>query len=87
MTHNVTKLPQVKYNKSHVEHILLSMCQICLTIFLTHGVPNTPQVKPTEDNCEAYFTQRVKCDFVPVSDLQCRRRQSLNGSRICKHIL
>jgi hypothetical protein len=24
--------------------------------FLTHGVPNTPQVKPTEDNCEAYFT-------------------------------
>jgi hypothetical protein len=34
------------------------MCQICLTIFLTHGVPNT-QVKPTEDNCEAYFTQHV----------------------------
>jgi hypothetical protein len=22
-------------------------------------VPNTPQVKPTEDNCEAYFTQHV----------------------------
>jgi hypothetical protein len=35
------------------------MCQICLTIFLAHGVPNTPQVKPTEDNCEAYFTQHV----------------------------
>jgi hypothetical protein len=35
------------------------MCQICLTIFLTHGVPNTPQVKPIEDNCEAYFTQHV----------------------------
>jgi hypothetical protein len=37
------------------------MCQIWLTIFLTHGVPNrnTPQVKPTEDNCEAYFTQHV----------------------------
>jgi hypothetical protein len=27
--------------------------------FLTHSVPNTPQVKPTEDNCEAYFTQHV----------------------------
>jgi hypothetical protein len=59
MTHNVTKLPQVKENKSHVKHILLNMCQICLTIFLTHGVPKTPQVKPTEDNCEAYFTQHV----------------------------
>jgi hypothetical protein len=35
------------------------MCHICLTIFLTHGVPNTPQVKPAEDNCEAYFTQHV----------------------------
>jgi hypothetical protein len=55
MTHNVTKLSQVKDNKSHVKHILLYMCKICLTIFLTHGVPNTPQVKPTEDNCEAYF--------------------------------
>jgi hypothetical protein len=32
MTHNVTKLPQVKDNKSHVKHILLYMCQICLTI-------------------------------------------------------
>jgi hypothetical protein len=43
--------------------------------FLTHGVPNTPQVKPTEDNCEAYstvyYTTCVKCDFVPVPDLQC----------------
>jgi hypothetical protein len=56
MTHNVTKLPQVKDNKAHVTHILLDMCQICLTIFfLTHGVPNAPQVKLTEDNCEAYF--------------------------------
>jgi hypothetical protein len=27
--------------------------------FLTHGVPNTPQVKPKEDTCEAYFTQHV----------------------------
>jgi hypothetical protein len=27
--------------------------------FLTHGVPNTPQVNLTEDNCEAYFTQHV----------------------------
>jgi hypothetical protein len=27
--------------------------------FFTHGVQNTPQVKPTEDNCEAYFTQHV----------------------------
>jgi hypothetical protein len=27
--------------------------------FLTHGAPNMPQVKPTEDNCEAYFTQHV----------------------------
>jgi hypothetical protein len=59
MTHNVTKLLQVKDNKSHVKHILLYMCQICLTIFLTHGVPNTPQVKQTEYNCEAYFTQHV----------------------------
>jgi hypothetical protein len=59
MTHNVTKLPQVKDNKSHVKRILLYMCQICLTIFLTYGVPNTPQVRPTEDNCEAYFTQHV----------------------------
>jgi hypothetical protein len=59
MTHNVRKLPQVKDNKSHVKHILLNMCQICLTIFLTHGVPNTPQVKPTEDNCEANCTQHV----------------------------
>jgi hypothetical protein len=59
MTHNVTKLPQVKDNKSHVKHILLYMWQICLTIFLTHGVPNTPQVKPTEDNCEANFAQHV----------------------------
>jgi hypothetical protein len=48
ITQNVTKLPQVKDNKSHVKHILLYMCQICLTIFLTHGVPNTPQVKPTK---------------------------------------
>jgi hypothetical protein len=48
MTHNVTKLPQMKANKSHVKHILLYMCQIYLTIFLTHGVSNTPQVKPTE---------------------------------------
>jgi hypothetical protein len=31
----------------------------CLTIFFTHGVPNTPQVKPTDDNIEAYFTQHV----------------------------
>jgi hypothetical protein len=59
MTHNVTKLPKVKDNKSQVKHILLHMCQICLTIFLTHGVPNTTQVKPTEDDCEAYFTQHV----------------------------
>jgi hypothetical protein len=29
----VTKLPQVKDNKAHVTHILLDMCQICLTIF------------------------------------------------------
>jgi hypothetical protein len=54
-----------------VKYIVLYVCQICLTIFLTHGVPNTPQVKPTEDNCEAYFTQRVSNDFVPVPDLQC----------------
>jgi hypothetical protein len=27
--------------------------------FLTHGVPNTPQVKPTEDNCQAYFRKHV----------------------------
>jgi hypothetical protein len=27
--------------------------------FLTHGVPNTPQLKPTEDNCEEYFTPHV----------------------------
>jgi hypothetical protein len=53
------------------------MCQICLTIFLTHGVPNTPQVKPIEDNFEAYFTQRVKCDFVPVPDLQCSGLNSI----------
>jgi hypothetical protein len=33
MTHNVTMLPQGKGNKSHVKHILLYMCQICLTIF------------------------------------------------------
>jgi hypothetical protein len=59
MTHNVAKLPQVKDNKSHVKHILLYMCQICLTIFLTHGLPNTSQVKQTEDNCEAYVTQHV----------------------------
>jgi hypothetical protein len=30
-----------------------------MSSFLTHGVPNTPQVKPTEDTCEAYFTQHV----------------------------
>jgi hypothetical protein len=59
MTHNVTKLPQLKDNKSHVKQILLYMCQICLTIFLTNCVPNTPQVKITEDNCDAYFTQHV----------------------------
>jgi hypothetical protein len=59
MTHNATKFPQVKDNKSHVKHILIYKCQICLTILLAHGVLNTPQVKPTEDNCEAYFTQRV----------------------------
>jgi hypothetical protein len=59
MKHNVTKLPQVKDNKSNVQHILHNMCQICLTIFLTHGVPKTPQVKLTEDNCEAYFTQYI----------------------------
>jgi hypothetical protein len=62
MTHNVTKLPQMKDNKSHVKNILFYMCQICLTIFLAHVVPNTvrpPQVKPTEDNCEAYFTQHL----------------------------
>jgi hypothetical protein len=23
--------------------------------FFTHGEPNTPQVKPTEDNCEAFL--------------------------------
>jgi hypothetical protein len=57
--HNVTKLPQVKDNKSHVKHILHYMCQICLTIFFTHGVPNTSQEKPPEDNFEAYFTQYV----------------------------
>jgi hypothetical protein len=33
MAHNVTKLPQVKGNKSHVKQILLYTCQICLTIF------------------------------------------------------
>jgi hypothetical protein len=33
MTHNLTKLPHVKDNKSHVKHILLYMCQICFTIF------------------------------------------------------
>jgi hypothetical protein len=27
--------------------------------FLTHGVPITPQVNATEDNCEAHFTQHV----------------------------
>jgi hypothetical protein len=59
MTHKLTKLPQLKDNKSHVKHILLYMCQICLIIFLTHDVPNTPQVKPTKDNCEAYLTQHV----------------------------
>jgi hypothetical protein len=59
MTHNVTELPQVKDNKLHVKHIFLYMCQICLAIFFTHGVPNTPQLKPTEDDCEAYFTQHV----------------------------
>jgi hypothetical protein len=59
MTHNVTKLPQMKDNKSHVKHILLHMCQLRLNTFLTHDVPNTPQVKPTEDNCEVYFTQHV----------------------------
>jgi hypothetical protein len=75
MTHNVIKLPQVKDNKSHVQHILLSMCQICLTIFLTHGVPNTRQVKPTEDICEVYFTQHVsnvtlcRCQIYSVETL------------------
>jgi hypothetical protein len=59
MTHNVTELPQVKDNKLHVKRIFLYMCQICLAIFFTHGVPNTPQLKPTEDDCEAYFTQHV----------------------------
>jgi hypothetical protein len=59
MTHNVTKLPQVKDNKLHVKHILLYMCHIRLAIFFTHGVPNTPQVKPTEDNWQAYFTQHA----------------------------
>jgi hypothetical protein len=56
--------------KSHVKHILLYMCLICLTVFWTHGVPNTPQVKPTEDNCEAYFTQNVS-NVTLVPDLQC----------------
>jgi hypothetical protein len=75
MEHNVTKLTQVKDNKSHVKHILLYMCQMCLTIFLTHGVPNTPQVKRTEDNCEAYFTQHVsnvtlcRCQIYSVLDV------------------
>jgi hypothetical protein len=59
MTDNVTKLHQVKANKSQIKHILLYMCQIRLTIFLTHGVPNTSQVKPTEDIYEAYFTQHL----------------------------
>jgi hypothetical protein len=27
--------------------------------FFTHGVPNTPQMKPTEDNRESYFKQHV----------------------------
>jgi hypothetical protein len=41
---------------------------------LTHGVPNTPQVKPTEDNCEAFFTQHVsnvtlcRCQIYSVVD-------------------
>jgi hypothetical protein len=71
--HNVTKLSQVKENKAHVKHILCYMCQICLEIFLTHGVSNTPQVTPTEDNCEAYLTQHVsnvtlcQCQIYSVS--------------------
>jgi hypothetical protein len=76
MTHNVIKLPQVENNKSHLKHILLYMCQICLSIFLTHGVPNTgtSQVKQTEYNCEAYFTQHVsnvtlwRCQIYSVDD-------------------
>jgi hypothetical protein len=62
MTHNETKLPQVTGNKSHVKYIVLYMCQICLSIFLTHGVPNTPQV---------FQMSNFKCDFVAVADLQC----------------
>jgi hypothetical protein len=56
MTHNVTKLPQVKDNKSHVNALYVSNMP---HHFLTQGVPNTPQVKPTEVNYEAYFTQHV----------------------------
>jgi hypothetical protein len=92
MTHNVTKLPQVKDNKSHVKHILLYMCQICLKIFLTLGVPNTPQVKPTEDNCEAYFTQHVsnvtlcRCqiysELCSVNRKRQNRHRTMSGSKI-----
>jgi hypothetical protein len=73
MTHNVTKLLQMKDNMSHVNHILLHKCQICLTNFSTHSVPNTTQVKRTEDNCEANFTQHVsrvtlcRCQIYSVS--------------------
>jgi hypothetical protein len=44
---------------SHMWSIFCFMCQTCLLHFFTHGVPNTHQVKSTEDYCEAYFTQHV----------------------------
>jgi hypothetical protein len=59
------------------------------SIFLTHGVPNTPQVKPTEDNCGAYFTQHVsnvtlcRCQIYSVDVKTGSSDPSCQGSRIC----
>jgi hypothetical protein len=81
MTHNVTK-----DNKSHVKHISLYMCQICLTIFWAHGAPNTPEVKPTEDNCEAYFTQHVSNSNVTLCRCQMFSVAPRNISVIKSHL-
>jgi hypothetical protein len=70
MIHNVTKLPQVKDNKSHVKHILLYRCQICLTTFLQWCAKYASSEANRGQRWGIFYTTCVKCDFVPVPDLQ-----------------
>jgi hypothetical protein len=57
--------------------------------FFTHGVPNTPEVKPTEDNCEAYFTQHVsnvtlgRCQIYSAGDINHCRVNFKKNHGIC----